>query len=599
MKYKLLIKAIFLVHFTGLTQTHAQSSANHNTQMNINNFALRIHNDGLVSSTNNIPIAVTFPAGKVDAVYTDGLIWGGIVHDGQEPRIRAGGTYYESGMQPRRIFSGGVAEPVDSTSQTIWRIRRDWLEADLRRDASLFYGTTEDSVTAKQIEQIRAQYRTDWRAWPVEKGAPFYDANGDGIYTPRFNPDGSPVLFPIADEPGLAAADQVIWLVINDLDSTKTTALFGSPPIGIEMQMTFWAYNYLNLYGTAQLKNTIFKRYRLIYKGTAATPGNAQIDSLHLANYTDVNIGSFGDDMAGCDTTLDLGFGYNGSEIDAQFLLIQQSPTAIGNTIVQGPLQKKAQQSSAAIFNFQPRNGYINLPMTAFRVDWAGDDTSHPNMGQYDGTLQLWNILRSFRARPISPLIPRYDPEGNIVKFIFPGDPVTGSGWLSYHPSSHSFWLITGPFNMALGDTNEVIIAMVGGHGSSRLASVSAMKLEAKWARFVAKHNFALEFESEINEETATELPRNFILYQNRPNPFTESTTIEYDIAVAKHVKIGIINIYGQEVKQLVNAEQPAGHYSILWDGRTNSGQTIATGINLCQIQAGGFSETKKMLVVR
>ncbi|KAA3636032.1 MAG: T9SS C-terminal target domain-containing protein, partial [Calditrichaeota bacterium] len=94
-------------------------------------------------------------------------------------------------------------------------------------------------------------------------------------------------------------------------------------------------------------------------------------------------------------------------------------------------------------------------------------------------------------------------------------------------------------------------------------------------------------------------LPDTYMLTQNYPNPFNPSTTIEYSLPVRSDVTIEILNILGQRVKRLVDKEQAAGNYQVVWDSRNDSGQRVATGIYFYRLTADGFTKTKKMLLLR
>ncbi len=88
--------------------------------------------------------------------------------------------------------------------------------------------------------------------------------------------------------------------------------------------------------------------------------------------------------------------------------------------------------------------------------------------------------------------------------------------------------------------------------------------------------------------------PNNFILYQNFPNPFNPSTTIQFLIPESGDVTLKVYNLLGEEVKTLVNEERTAGKYSVQF----NASQ-LASGIYFYRLQAGSFVETKKMLLLK
>ncbi|MBL7996800.1 VCBS repeat-containing protein [bacterium] len=94
-------------------------------------------------------------------------------------------------------------------------------------------------------------------------------------------------------------------------------------------------------------------------------------------------------------------------------------------------------------------------------------------------------------------------------------------------------------------------------------------------------------------------IPREFALSQNYPNPFNPSTTIRYDIPAESRVTIKIYNLLGQEVKTLVNGVKGIGRYEIQWNGRNESGNTVASGVYLYRLQTNKFIQTKKMLLIK
>jgi parallel beta-helix repeat protein len=94
--------------------------------------------------------------------------------------------------------------------------------------------------------------------------------------------------------------------------------------------------------------------------------------------------------------------------------------------------------------------------------------------------------------------------------------------------------------------------------------------------------------------------PTAYGLNQNYPNPFNPSTTISYQVPNdGQHVKIVIYSITGQVVRTLVDGDQRAGEYSIVWDGRSENGQPVSTGMYLFRMMANNFVSVKKMLLVK
>ena len=571
--------------------------------ININRLALWIRADGLAAnnpygelSRNALQWGALYPRGKpVGVVYADGLVWGGLVSDGQQPALRVGGSTFRTGLAPGAIVAPGVAEnPSDPNVNRIWRYRPDWPTADLAAEAldilisqpeAAASGFQFSSAQLKRVaDSLRLVYAKDVREWPAQKGAPFVDANRNG----RMD---------AGEPPGILNAPQVVWCVVNDLDSQLAQKLFGSPPIGLEAQITLWAYNQ-----NSNLENSIFRRVRLIYKGTNNASAAARIDSMALAFYSEVDLGDFADDYGGTDTTLQMVYAYNSSTLDAAYQKISSAPPALGYSLIQGPIVPSANSNDRARFNFSERRGYRNLPMRSSWIDIAGDTDGQPNMGIYDGTLQYYNILNGYRPRPIMPPRSFLDPAGNPIRFSRPGDPVTNTGWIDGIPGNRQATLTTGHFKMALGDTQEVILVMTVGLGADRLASISVMKFFARHAMQLAQSNFVTSIDAP--DEPPANVPEHFRLFEAYPNPLRVAddntfTTIRYQLPAQSPVTLTIFNLLGAEVARLVEQMQAAGEYAVRWDGKTPSGQLVAAGVYFYQIQTGRFNRVKKLLVMR
>jgi len=91
----------------------------------------------------------------------------------------------------------------------------------------------------------------------------------------------------------------------------------------------------------------------------------------------------------------------------------------------------------------------------------------------------------------------------------------------------------------------------------------------------------------------------SFELAQNYPNPFNPSTTISFVIPEAAQVTLQIYDVRGQLVKTLVDRMLATGRHQIVWDGKNASGQQVASGVYFYRMQAGSFSQSKTMLLVR
>jgi beta-lactamase superfamily II metal-dependent hydrolase len=91
-----------------------------------------------------------------------------------------------------------------------------------------------------------------------------------------------------------------------------------------------------------------------------------------------------------------------------------------------------------------------------------------------------------------------------------------------------------------------------------------------------------------------TELPRNFLLEQNSPNPFNPSTTINYQLPVDSRVTLKVFDVLGQEVATLVNEDKKAGRYEVEFNG-----SKLSSGVYFYRLKADGISLIQKMILAR
>jgi parallel beta-helix repeat protein len=104
------------------------------------------------------------------------------------------------------------------------------------------------------------------------------------------------------------------------------------------------------------------------------------------------------------------------------------------------------------------------------------------------------------------------------------------------------------------------------------------------------------------NPERTT--PTTFALDQNFPNPFNPVTRISYQLPTTSSVQLKIYDLLGREVRTLVFEEQKAGFYTVAWDGRSHSGEPLASGVYLYRLEAisketSAFIQTKRMLLLK
>ena len=94
-------------------------------------------------------------------------------------------------------------------------------------------------------------------------------------------------------------------------------------------------------------------------------------------------------------------------------------------------------------------------------------------------------------------------------------------------------------------------------------------------------------------------LPTDFDLAQNFPNPFNSETTIRFTLPAAAEIELSLYNLAGQRVARLLQGWREAGRYTARWDGRTDVGSALATGVYLYRLQAGNLVQSRKLLLLR
>jgi hypothetical protein len=110
------------------------------------------------------------------------------------------------------------------------------------------------------------------------------------------------------------------------------------------------------------------------------------------------------------------------------------------------------------------------------------------------------------------------------------------------------------------------------------------------------------DYEVNILADTATpvkDTPTKFALFDAVPNPFNPRTTISFALPAASHVELSVYDVSGRLVATLLDENRPAGTHRVEWDGRNRAGERVASGVYLYRIQAGGFTDTKRMVLLK
>lgn len=490
-----LLAALLLVFFTSALLARGPVKYNpqfHKTQVdkvtrtlsNASNWAYWVVYDGMSAHDPiNDDSGGVYPRQTTTVIFTDGLVWGGyaggINHNNLEENLRVGGVTYAVGTVPGYVHPDHTPATTADERVRMYRIRRDFTKywdnmtadekatamSELKADAAEHNAVDVGDVTEDMVKAIVDAYAWSWENWPADLGAPVY-------------PDGTP---------GLADADQVVWFAVNDFDPASTNALYGSPPIGLEIATTIWSYNQ----PSSTLGQLIFKKYRII------NHSGAIIDSMFVSQWSDPDVGNYTDDLTGCDVDKSLMIGYSGFLTDDQFSAFNLPPACVGYDFFQGPIVPSA--GDTAVFNLQYLPGYKNLPMTSYGFFSAGSDISDPPLGDPAGTLQWYNMLNGYTptedlVNPTPYLHGAGSLRGQPTKFPMDGDPFLQTGDIdatgdNFPPGDRRMFMCSGPFTMQPGDTQEVAVAVIGGiiqqAGGNNRNAVAQLKINDDFAQFI------------------------------------------------------------------------------------------------------------------
>ncbi|MFZ1728969.1 MAG: choice-of-anchor X domain-containing protein [Bacteroidota bacterium] len=372
-------------------------------------------------------------------VYQEGLVMGGRV----QGEIHIGGSTYRQGLHAGPIQADGSASDPGAPSSRIFKAHRfeaAWWNA------------------LPPVEQARLL--KDLIEWPVDDGAPWVDANANGVYDPdadNWKQGG------LSDTP-LLPGDEVLWFVSNDLDGSRTSNLYGTPPMGLEVQTMAWASS-----GHPLLQNVIFREYTIINKGTD------DIDDMHLAAWEDCDFGSPFDDLVGVDTGLGLSYTYNGISFDDVYGV----PPATGTLWLQSTIVPSPGQT--ARYGLDTREGFANQTLSAFSF-YINSDLMYqdPDLGTWEGSQQMMNNLSGL----LYDGAPYIDPTtGRETVIPLSGDPVLAQGWIDgiiHAPYDRRHMSVCGNYTLAKGDTQKIILARIAVEGGNHLLSVRALRNAAR-----------------------------------------------------------------------------------------------------------------------
>jgi hypothetical protein len=179
---------------------------------------------------------------------------------------------------------------------------------------------------------------------------------------------------------------------------------------------------------------------------------------------------------------------------------------------------------------------------------------------------------------------------------------------VTYYDGADTSMVITdgtrGVANVVTGSTVEYDFTPVPA-GLSGRRDVFALQLNPEYAYILAgggsiAYGFVIAAGVTTDARDIEPSPRYpYRLYQNYPNPFNPDTNIEYSIGVKGPVSIGIYDVAGRLMRKFLGAVREPSRYTVTWNGVNDADRTVGSGIYFCRMESGGFSDSKKLILLR
>ena len=159
-----------------------------------------------------------------------------------------------------------------------------------------------------------------------------------------------------------------------------------------------------------------------------------------------------------------------------------------------------------------------------------------------------------------------------------------GAGGVFLSDSAGESWS-----SVSTGLTTGVYALALSGDGSTLLAGTTGFGV---WKRPLSEIIGTTGVgNGEASPSTA------ILLHGNLPNPFRDGTTIQYALPRAMSARLVVYDVAGHAVRTLVDGTQQAGEWRVAWDGKNESGSQVSRGIYLYRLEAGGTTQTRKMIL--
>ncbi|HUF09236.1 MAG TPA: T9SS type A sorting domain-containing protein [Rhodothermales bacterium] len=372
----------------------------------------------------------------------------------------------------------------------------------------------------------------DLADWPFELGAPVIDG------------DGNPNNYNLAggDRPEILG-DQTIWWVMNDKGNEHAWSL--TQPIGIEVQVTAFAFKTADA-----INNTTFYKYKLLNKG------GVQMTETYFGVWSDPDLGDAGDDYVGSDTTLGLGFVWNGDDFDGGSDGYGDRPPALGYDFFQGPLVNDDgidNDGDGEIDEADERIGgtkfvYYNNDSTVQGNPSAGEDAYRYLRGLWrnDVPITLGGTGLGFSNTPVDYMFPGHPPA------FWSEENVDGAGSRNT-PADRRFIISSGPFTLQPNAVQEIVYGIVWAQAGDRFASVDKMKSDDALAQAAFNVNFELPPPPDPPRIEVAELDGTIVLkwgYRPSDNNYLDQYEVENPFLADVDVEDKTYNFEGYQVFQ-------------------------------------------------
>ena len=105
--------------------------------------------------------------------------------------------------------------------------------------------------------------------------------------------------------------------------------------------------------------------------------------------------------------------------------------------------------------------------------------------------------------------------------------------------------------------------------------------------------------DAKLTMSSESALPLKYALEQNYPNPFNPATTIQFSLPNDRQVRIEIFNVLGQRVRTFELGARPAGVHEVRWNGTSDNGSPLGSGLYFYCMRTPEYTQTRKMLLLR